>query len=252
MGQGGCLWAFIDGELEVRLMSLLDVLCQLQAVDREWGEKARLYRSVEGRLSDGSELKAKREAQQRRAEGLAAEWVELRDAELELSGLQAKAQKVETDLYGGRIRAPRELENLRRDSEYLQRRVSEVEDRVLIGLTGVDELEAAARSGEEELSSFEAASADEHESLTVQYKELRSRLRKLQSAREELRRALGRAELALYDELRNKKRGTSLSPVRNGVCQMCRVTVPSYKAELTQAGDTVVTCEGCGRILYPG
>ena len=233
-------------------MSLLGVLCQLQAIDREWDEKARLYRSVEGRLSDGSELKANREAQQRRAEGLAAERVELRDAELELSGLQTKAQEVETDLYGGRIRAPRELENLRRDSEYLQRRISEVEDRVLIALTGMDELEAAARRGEEELSSFEAAWADEHESLTAQYKELRARLRKLQSAREELRRALGRAELALYDELRNKKRGTSLSPVRNGVCQMCRVTVPSYKAELIQAGDTVVTCEGCGRILYPG
>lgn len=233
-------------------MSLLEVLRQLQATDWEWDEKARLYRSVEERLSDQSLLQSKRIAQQRRAEGLATERAELRDAELELSGLQVRAQKVQADLYGGRIRAPRELENLRRDSEYLQRRLSEIEDRVLIALTELDDREAAARSGEEELDSFEKGWAQEHESLTAQHRALRARLLELQDAREELRRSLGRSELALYDELRSKKGGTSLSPVRDCVCQMCRVTVPSYKAQVIQSGDTIVTCEGCGRILHPG
>jgi len=232
-------------------MALTSVLYDLQSVDQEWDEKGRRYQWVAQRLHDTSELDAMRKAQSDRAKLLADTRGQLRDSELQLESMQQKLAQMESDLYGGRIRSPRELENLRVDAEHQRRHIGELEDRVLGLMADVEDLETAVKSGAEELQAFEAQWAATQQKLVEEYKELRARLQVLQARRDELRGRLGRSELALYDELRRTKGGMALSSVVDGICQACRVTVPSHKRHLLQTGETIVTCEGCGRILYP-
>ena len=233
-------------------MSPFELLVRLQSVDRDWDEKARLYESVKKQLADQSELVSRRTAHGRLADELSATRGDLRDGELALDSLHERVRKVEAELYSGRVRSPKELENLRKDSEHLRRRISQLEDRVLLAMTQVDELEEAARQGEQELRAFEVEWQETRRSLATQHEALRTSLRQLQQMREELRGQLGRAELGLYDELRAKKAGMALSPVKDRVCQTCRVTVPTYKARMVESRRAIVTCEGCGRILYGG
>jgi predicted nucleic acid-binding Zn-ribbon protein len=233
-------------------MSPFELLVRLQGVDRDWDEKARLYESVKKQLADQSELVSRRTAHGRLADELSATRGALRDGELALDSLHERVRKVEAELYSGRVRSPKELENLRKDSEHLRRRISQLEDRVLLAMTQVDELEEAARQGEQELRAFEVEWQETRRSLATQHEALRTSLRQLQQMREELRGQLGRAELGLYDELRAKKAGMALSPVKDRVCQTCRVTVPTYKARMVESRRAIVTCEGCGRILYGG
>ena len=174
----------------------------------------------------------------------------VRDSELELSSLRQKAQQTEATLYGGRIRVPKELEDLGRDLQVLQKRIAQLEDQVLLAMTEIDDLEAAAKRATDDLQVVERRWTEESASLTQQAEMLRPRLKELQASRGQLRGALGRAELALYDELRAKKGGVALSPMLNGVCQTCRVTIPSQKAKTAETGAGLVTCDGCGRILY--
>jgi len=233
-------------------MSPFELLVRLQGVDRDWDEKARLYESVKKQLADQSELVSRRTAHGRLADELSATRGDLRDGELALDSLHERVRKVEAELYSGRVRSPKELENLRKDSEHLRRRFSQLEDRVLLAMTQVDELEEAARQREQELRAFEVEWQETRRSLATQHEALRTSLRQLQQMREELRGQLGRAELGLYDELRAKKAGMALSPVKDRVCQTCRVTVPTYKARMVESRRAIVTCEGCGRILYGG
>lgn len=233
-------------------MSPFELLVRLQSVDRDWDEKARLYESVKKQLADQSELVSRRTAHGRLADELSATRGDLRDGELALDSLHERVRKVEAELYSGRVRSPKELENLRKDSEHLRRRISQLEDRVLLAMTQVDELEEAARQGEQELRAFEVEWQETRRSLATQHEALRTSLRQLQQMREELRGQLGRAELGLYDELRAKKAGMALSLVKDGICQTCRVTVPTYKARMVESRRAIVTCEGCGRILYGG
>lgn len=233
-------------------MSPFELLVRLQGVDRDWDEKARLYESVKKQLADQSELVSRRTAHGRLADELSATRGDLRDGELALDSLHERVRKVEAELYSGRVRSPKELENLRKDSEHLRRRISQLEDRVLLAMTQVDELEEAARQGEQELRAFEVEWQETRRSLATQHEALRTSLRQLQQMREELRGQLGRAELGLYDELRAKKAGMALSLVKDGICQTCRVTVPTYKARMVESRRAIVTCEGCGRILYGG
>lgn len=233
-------------------MSPFELLVRLQGVDRDWDEKARLYESVKKQLADQSELVSRRTAHGRLADELSATRGDLRDGELALDSLHERVRKVEAELYSGRVRSPKELENLRKDSEHLRRRISQLEDRVLLAMTQVDELEEAARQGEQELRAFEVEWQETRRSFATQHEALRTSLKQLQQMREELRGQLGRAELGLYDELRAKKAGMALSLVKDGVCQTCRVTVPTYKARMVESRRAIVTCEGCGRILYGG
>jgi uncharacterized protein len=231
-------------------MTLVQVLRELQAADTEWDEKARLYQAARQRLSDQSELERARAEQHAREAQLATLRSTLRDAELEMASLQAHLKEIDTALYGGRVRVPKELEGMREDAEHLRKRLSNLEDKAL-GLMGeVDELTAESARGAEDLRAYEERCSAERSALTEQAKMLRARLQELQPLRERLRAQVGPAELALYADLRAKKAGQALSPLKDGVCQICRVSSPARKVQIVLAGDAVITCEGCGRILY--
>lgn len=233
-------------------MSLLQMLLQLQALDQEWDEKGRAFREARERLASQPELVEARTTHEEDQARLGARRAALRDVELQIEGLEEKVEQVEESLYGGRIRAARELEDLSKDRDYLRGRIAQLEDEALEAMADLDDLEQSATENAQRLQRLEEAWAQEREGLVERYRELHQRLQMLQSQRQDTRGALGSGELALYDELRRSKSGAVLSAVIENTCQTCRVAVPSYKAQEIRRGDAIVVCEGCGRILFPG
>ncbi len=232
-------------------MDLLQALRRLSDLDDEWEEKARRFQEVRSRLSNDSPLQEKRAVQRARQEELAGLRRRLQDLELELGGLQQRSSQLEKELYSGSVLAPRELENMRRESQALKRRVDQLEDQVLELMVRIEELTPLVEQGAAELAQFESAWEQEMASGRREYGELRAHLEALKADRDALRQQIPSRELALYDELRRSKGGRPLAPMIEGVCQVCRVTVPTHKVAVAQGGaDTVATCEGCGRILY--
>jgi len=231
-------------------MNVVALLQRLHTLDQEWDEKARRFQAVRAQLEDTSLLTSLRQADHDRREALADTQRRLRDTELEIEGLRAKSQETQDALYGGRVRSPREVESLRQGGEQLKRRIGELEDEALEMMARIEELQAAIAEGAGSLSTQEAEDRAARRVLQEEYTSLRARLQELRDARAETRGAIGRAELALYDELRPQKAGGALAPFRDGYCQVCRVSVPSEKARLAEQGLAAVTCEGCGRILY--
>jgi len=231
-------------------VTLLQTLLELQQLDQEWDSKASRYQSVAQRLSGQPEIESKREQEARLKKDQAGKHATMRDRELQLDSLQTKAKQIESDLYGGKVLAPRELDNLRKDGEAVRARVSGIEDDLLTLMTEAEEIDASLSQASGELASIESQWGQERPNLLGEYQSLRSRLRVLQDRRKELRESLGRSELALYDELKKRKGGIALAPVRDSICQACRVSVPSHKETVVASGSSVVTCDGCGRILY--
>lgn len=233
-------------------MSVTEMLRDLQSMDQEWDAKAHEYQAVSAQLGDQSPIEERRRSHQQLVEELAAMRRRLRDDELQLSSLQQKARETEEALYSGRVTSPKELEGLHQDLAALRRRVATTEDAVLEAMARVDELTEAEQREAEALRAFEGDWTRERGQLVTDYRALRARLKELQEERARLRERLDPAVLRLYDELRGKKGGQALSPLRERVCQTCRVTQPSHKVQMIVSGSQVVTCEGCGRILYQG
>ncbi len=232
-------------------MDLIQALIRLAAVDEEWDEKGRVYQDARERLTNPHELTERRERQQGLVQLAAQARARLANVELELESLQTHVSQVDKDLYGGQITAPRELENLRRDSEQLRAQMAHLEDQGLELMTLSEDLDAQVQDGAAALAAFEETWEQGTAEAREIYSTLRARLQQLQSERERLRATVPVREMALYDELRRTKGGRPLAPMRDGVCQICHVTVPRHKITIAEGGqDAVATCEGCGRILY--
>lgn len=232
-------------------MNRVHILRALQDSDQEWDIKGRRFQLVRKLLTDTSVLTRLQDDWQQTERELASTRSKLRNTELEIAGLQAKQKEVQDGLYGGRVRNPKDLENLQKESEILMQRVRHLEDIALNLLTAVDELEQKEHEQAAALTEAKQKAAADQSSLNAEYTALRARLQVLQAQREKLRGALSQTDLALYDELRSKKNGSALAPMLDGSCQMCRVSVPLRKASLAEAGEEIVLCEGCGRILFP-
>ncbi|NLX37670.1 MAG: hypothetical protein GXY68_13385 [Chloroflexi bacterium] len=233
-------------------MHVLEALRQLRDVDQEWSISGQEYVVLRERLADQSTLQAAQEAQQQRQAALTQTRQKLVSAELELRTTEERLQEANRQLYADGNLSPRELDHLRRDADYLTRRVGELEELVLGLMSGQEEQIAAVERGAAELAALESQASRDNATDLARYRELRAALQALKDRREALRGTLSPQALRLYDDLWRSKQGAPLANLQDGRCQVCRVQVPREKARSVESYEArLVTCDGCGRILIP-
>jgi predicted nucleic acid-binding Zn-ribbon protein len=206
-------------------------------------------------LDDGSALRGRLERARTDEEAvradLRARQVRLRDLELQLQAVGEKTTRVSQDLYGGRIRNPKELAALQDELAALQRQRRRLEDEVLTLMEEVEEggrrlaaLEADRRAVEAELEARLAAYRQEVQAVEAE-------LQRLHRQREEVAAQIDPPLLRRYERLRERKDGVAVAAVSGGACGVCHVALPEVVlARLQQDEDAILTCEECGRILY--
>lgn len=72
---------------------------------------------------------------------------------------------------------------------------------------------------------------------------------KLQEARDELARRISKPLLYGYEKLRKRYR-RAIVPVKDDVCLGCFMRIPTSLSTRGRSDQDVLSCEGCGRILY--
>ncbi|MCL4394166.1 MAG: C4-type zinc ribbon domain-containing protein [Chloroflexi bacterium] len=230
-------------------MGLVTNLWHLNLIDQEFDEKARRTRQVDAALVDAPALDSARRARETAAGKLREARGALSSRELEARGLDAKIKEVENRLYGGHIGNPKELDGLEKDLEMHKRRRSELDDTLLALMDDVDrfvketnEKAAAAEQAESERSGEVAKLERERASLS-------ERMAELQAEQTRLRGELGVEVQRQYDQLRRTKGGRAVAHLRGDSCGTCGVTVPTGHVHRVHAGDEIVVCSSCGRIL---
>lgn len=227
-------------------------LYQLQETDLETEEKQQRLREIEEQMAENAALTAAREKLAQEKELLAQRQKELRFAEWELDDLQTKMAQAEKRLYGGSVRNPRELTKLEEEVEHFKARKRAREDIVIELMEDVEGLHKAVEglSGEVEAMSQEWQAVLER--LGSEAKELREALARLAAKRAEVAKSIPPAVLQLYDLLRESKQGRAVARVERGMCQGCRITLPTMELQRARSGQGLVQCSSCERILYVG
>ena len=227
-------------------------LYRLQLLDTELSEQQSKLREAKGSLGESAELLAARRTRAQASEELATWRARLRDLELDLQGLNDKIAKTERRLYNGRVTSPKELEALQQDYESLKRSRERLEDEVLLAMTRFDEWEKAVADATAQLTEVESKWRAEQDRLAREIEQLQDRIETLNKERATLTALLAADELALYEDLMRKKGGRAVALLVGQICQGCRVTVPTSKAQLVRRGQGLVICNNCGRILVSG
>ena len=230
-------------------MAGLQTLYKLQMADLERAEAARKLREAEAALGETEELRGARERLQRAEEWLTATRARVREQELELQSLNSKITADEQRLYGGDVRNPKELEGLQGDLRQLRTRCEHLEDLILTGLTEADEGEARLTKARSVWEAVRSKWQDDQARLQATISDLRAQGRDLDQRATSLRAMLPAALLAEYDEFCRKKGGRAIAAIRRGLCEGCRVSVPTGVVQQVRRGNETCYCSSCGRIL---
>ncbi len=230
-------------------MPALQTLYQLQSAALERADAARRLQEAEKGLGESEALRRARQAREDEESGLTRLRTRVRDLELEVKGLSTKIADGEKRLYGGEVRNPKELASLQDELRSLRSRRDQLEDSILAGLEEVDARQARLERAQAEWDQVHGAWQEEQGRLERVVAELRVQVARLDERVANLREAIPASLLAQYDDLCRKKGGRGIAAVRGGMCEGCRVQVPTSVVQQVRRGDETVCCGSCGRIL---
>lgn len=231
-------------------VSRASALYRLQKVDTELDQRRAQLAEVEARLASSP---AVQEAQANLAtvqNELAAARRSAKALDDENQDLTTKIKENEGRLYGGKVRNPRELQDLQADIQALKRRRDELDENQLAAMEAVEageQTEAAARTA---LSAAEAARADEQRDLAKDKGALEALIAKLEGEREAALISVSTEDRATYDSLRRQKGGKAIAQLVEGTCGLCGVAPSSSRIQAARQSGELVRCGNCGRILY--
>jgi uncharacterized protein len=232
-------------------MSRTLTLVELQRIDQQRAQVAARLAQISARLADHSDVAAASAAASGATSHRDQMIKELRVVEADRQSLKAHIAAEERKLYGGQVKAPKELQNLQREVDALRRRLSEADDRALELMLARDSAEAQLQAARAALSAAEARAASADQSLAEERDKLLVARRRLEPARERLLAGVPAADQALYERLWRQHRGRPVAALRGEHCGGCGMQLPRPVLDRVGGNGDPVQCSHCGRVLYP-
>jgi predicted nucleic acid-binding Zn-ribbon protein len=224
-------------------------LFALQETDLALDSSVARLTEVEAQLGETEELISARErVDQCRVE---AREIQGRQKELDFQAQEArgKAADIESKLYGGTMKNPKELEDFQADLTSLRDQLGKREDALLEVMLELEEGEAALKEAERALAEIETSWKAEQASLGGTQVALKQEITELEAKRSDQIEGMDRAALSLYGALKERLQGAAVAVVGRGLCQGCRISLPMSILQKARAGVGLVQCVSCERIL---
>jgi predicted nucleic acid-binding Zn-ribbon protein len=218
----------VDLEIKRLAHEIASLPARQQELESQFSESVRGYSEIKQQL-DNSQAEKKR----------------LED-ELEIE--QQKHQKFKNDLM--KATNEREYTTAVREIDVARKAVSALETEILKLMEKVEKLEAQVKELTPEIESrrveVDRQMAEWSDSATA----LRQRLEHLSAQRDPMLNALSPEARTTYLRLSKMRSGLALAEARDYSCLACRMKIRPQVFSDIRRGETIITCESCGRILY--
>ncbi len=229
-------------------MSLAGQLYKLQQFDLELQKKQQELNEVENQLSDNKALVVAESKVASQKEQLEDAKRKQKSSEWELEDLQEKVRQIDSKLYSGKTKDPKELVNLEKEVKGLKSQIRAKEDALLGLMSQVEEIEAEVKTTAEELERLNQEWEQRQETFRPRKSEIETVLAKLRGDRNRLAQQIDSEAFNVYERIR-LTRGQAVVKVERGRCLGCHITVPTSQWQKAKAGD-LIQCNNCSRILY--
>ncbi|HSV72378.1 MAG TPA: hypothetical protein VLH79_01305 [Chthonomonadales bacterium] len=178
-----------------------------------------------------------------------AHHAELRDAELRLQAVEEKRKNCELKLYGGQVRAFKELEAMQMEIEALSHQRAALDERILTLMDTVETLRSEAAEAAAAMASADDRLARVEAAYATASAKLRHEIERLGAERVRQASAVPPPLLRRYESIRAGKHGVGITIIEDGRCVACRTTLPLEVVRSVIESDRVEVCENCNRLL---
>jgi uncharacterized protein len=230
----------------------LDRLLLLQHLDSEREKTARQRPSIDTLNMIAAKVAAAQAEYKASTATLSQTNGALKDAELELAGLEKKIKDYESKMRQGLVTNTREVMNFEKEFNQLNRQRSALDDKILMLMDQSETqatLVANAQSKVNELDNvLKTAKTQFHNELT----RVDATVGRLNTEREQMSSLVSDAALLKrYEALRAKpgKGGIGIARTTNNTCGACHMQVGTVSVTTAESGSQLTLCENCGRIM---
>ena len=227
-------------------------LARLQKIDLQIDHLTNRIKEIELLLKDNGKV---REAEKSVSES-ESETTKFRqlvkNAEDAVDAQRIKIELNESSLYGGKIRNPKELQDIQKDIASLKRYLSVLEDEQLNAMLALEESETKLIKASNILAEAQAQFISQTADLAGEKSKLNDNLQRLMGERDAALKPLSTESIAIYKRLREQKRGIAVALAEDGACTACGSELRPEEMQSARSPTSITYCSSCGRILYSG
>lgn len=148
------------------------------------------------------------------------------------------------------VKTNKEYTSLLKEIERAEQKIDNLEEEIINEMLSADNIEEEIKTVGQEANSKKKKSLQEKESLQKKKKELEGQKKNLLKEKEKTNSKISSLHINLYQKIFDKKNGIALSPVFDDFCSMCHMRIRPQVLNELKAGNKIILCENCGRILY--
>lgn len=232
------------------LMSRPFLLFRLQGIDSQLDKARQRLQEIEKLLAEDEALRLARERLENAETDVQIKRKALRHAEEGVQEQRIKIEQTESTLYSGRVRNPKELQDMQNEASALKRFRSVLEDRQLEAMIAAEEAETLYQSAASEVEAAVSRAAMKNASLAEEQEGLQRETVRLETERHAAAGSIPEEDLRLYGQLRQQRRGIAVARLSGSSCAACGSTLNSALLSAARSPNNLTRCAGCGRILY--
>jgi len=165
-----------------------------------------------------------------------------------LASLNEKIDREQKRLYSGTIKNPKELASIQQEVGHLKEQADNTELELLEQIDVVDKLKSDSKAIENRLTTRQAELNEAKSKMEEVLADIDDKRKAWQAKREPVYASLGSDTRQLYDRVRTKL-PLAVTVLEEGICQGCRVELPSTEAERILSSAKLERCPNCSRIL---
>jgi predicted nucleic acid-binding Zn-ribbon protein len=144
-----------------------------------------------------------------------------------------------------------EFQALNNEITRFEKEVQEIEDRELELMESAEKLKVSAAEAEKNAQATRVAVERQLADLAAKAQALQMQLEEIEKERNGFASAIDEDLVDTYQRLFANKH-EAVVPLEHDVCTGCHMKVIAQTAVSVKGGRSIVHCENCGRILYPG
>jgi len=225
-------------------------LYRLQRVDSQVDQIQARLQTIQRTLENDEALRAANEHFNAAADKHKNAERTMKLSEAEVQKQRIKIEQTETNLYGGKVHNPKELQDLQKDVASLKRYLETLEERELEAMISAETAEKELQTAKTDLERVQSNLKEQHKDLTQESETLRKNLERLHSERQAVVTDIAGQALSVYEQLRKQKRGLAITTIEDNSCEACGTTLTASQQQTARSTSQLFRCPTCGRILY--
>jgi predicted nucleic acid-binding Zn-ribbon protein len=227
-------------------------LYRLQQLDTNIDRIETRLGEIERILNDNQRIQKATKALKNAEEIAKKARIELRQIEDKVEAQRLKRRTSEASLFSGKIKNPKELQDLQMETEALKRYIAQLEDEQLEAMITHETAEKAEKQAIKALEQAKGTTAEENAEMLGERNKLQDDLERLIREKEAVLQSTQPESLTLYKKIRKAKHGTAVAAVTDGGCSVCGQALTPADLQSIRASNKLVFCPSCGRILFAG